>query len=166
MERAAAGTLITVYTLISLVFRIPMGILGDILRKGYVVALSVVLQTAGLFVFWLMGAQTPFWMFLLFGLSYGVGIAGIMSLRGPILAEYFGNRKLGSILGLTSIFVTISGVAAAPLAGWVWDTHHDYKPFWLGGVIFGVIALIAILTIPSPIRRAEPDIKIPAVIQR
>ena len=157
MTRAAAATLITVYTTFGLVARIPMGMLGDIFRKSYVVALSVSLQTIGLLVFWLMNAATPFWMIVIFGLSYGIGLAGVMSLRGPILSEYFGNRSLGSILGLTSIFITISGVASTPIAGWVWDTRHDYKPFWLAGVIFGVIALIAILTIPSAVKHAKAE---------
>jgi MFS family permease len=163
MERVAAAGVITIYTTLSLVFRIPMGLLGDILRKGYVVALSVGLQTIGLLVFWLMGAQTPFWLMVVFGLTYGIGIAGIMALRAPILAEYFGNRNLGSILGLSSVFVTISGIAAAPLAGWVWDTQHDYKPFWLAGVFFGVIALVAILTIPQPAKRKATAVDSPAV---
>jgi MFS family permease len=158
MERSTAATVITVYTSLSLVFRIPMGLLGDIMRKGHVVAISVGLETAGLVVFWLMGASTPFWLILLFGLTYGIGIAGIMPLRAPVLAEYFGNRNLGSILGLTSAVITISAVASTPLAGWVWDTYHDYKPFWMAGIILGILALVAILTIPSPPKRGKPEL--------
>jgi MFS family permease len=150
MERATAASVITIYTVLSLIFRIPMGLLGDVIRKGQVVAISVALQTIGLFVFWLMGDHTPFWLMILFGLSYGVGIAGIMALRGPVLTEYFGNRSLGTILGFTSIFVTVAAIASSPIAGWVWDTQHSYKPFWFGGIIFGIIALVAILTIPKP----------------
>jgi OFA family oxalate/formate antiporter-like MFS transporter len=161
-ERTLAAGLMTVYTTISLIFRIPFGYLGDRLRKSNVVALSVAFQTAGLLIFSLMGIDTPFWMITVFAIAYGIGIAGIMSLRVPILVEYFGNRNLGSILGLTSLFVTVSGVVAPPLAGWVWDNYHDYKPFWLGGVVFGVIALIAILTIPLPPGRTKPVFNIPS----
>ena len=92
---------------------------------------------------------------VLFGLTYGVGIAGIMALRWPLLTEYFGNRSLGAILGVTSIFVTVSAIASAPLAGWVWDHYQTYKPFWFGGIIFGIIALIAILTIHHQRRHVD-----------
>lgn len=166
MATATANALIMIYSTLSLVFRIPMGILGDIFRKSHVVALSVGLQTAGLLVFWLMGAYTPFWLVILFGLTYGVGLAGVMSLRAPILAEYFGIRNLGSILGLTSVFITISAVTAAPLAGWVWDTYQDYKPFWFAGVIWGIVALIAILTIPSPAKSAIPAVNAESAVDQ
>ena len=155
MDRAMAATVITLYTALSLIFRIPMGLLGDIFRKSYMVALSIGLETFGLVMFWLMGPQTPFWLIILFALGYGVGIAGVMPLRAPIMAEYFGNRNLGAMLGLSSIFITIASIAASPLAGWVWDTQHDFKPFWLAGIVFGAISLAAILTMPPARRPAQ-----------
>ncbi len=155
MARAAAATVIIAYNTASLLSRMPMGFLSDIFRRSYVVAISVGLQTIGLLIFWLMDGRSPFWLIIAFGITYGVGIAGIMALRVPILTDYFGRKNFGTIFGLTSIFITIAGVVSPTLAGWVYDTRHDYKPFWLVGVAFGILALIAILTIPPATKRVK-----------
>jgi MFS family permease len=148
MERSAASRVVMLYTLVSLFTRIPMGMLSDIFRKSYVLALSVALQGAGMFVFWLIGGQSPFWLILLFAVLYGVGVSGMMPLRAPILQEYFGVKNFGAIFGVTSIFITVASVVSQPLAGWLYDMHHDYKVWWLIVVGLGVLALIAALTIP------------------
>ncbi len=148
MDRATASRVVMLYTLASLFTRIPLGMLSDIFKKSYTVALSVALQSAGLFVFWLIGSTSPFWLILLFAITYGVGLSGVMALRAPILAEYFGTRNFGTIFGLTSVFVTLASVVSPPLAGLIYDTYHNYKAWWLVLVAFGVLALIAILTIP------------------
>ncbi|MFC1943812.1 MFS transporter [Chloroflexota bacterium] len=155
MMRTTATTIIMAYTVFSLISRIPIGFLSDIFRKSYVVALSVGLQTIGLLSFWLMVEPIPFWLVAIFAVSYGVGIAGVLALRGPIIADYFGRKNFGAILGLTSIFATAAGVVSTPLAGWIWDTQHSYKVFWLAGVAFGLAALVSILTIPPSIRRVK-----------
>jgi MFS family permease len=155
MERSAASRVVMLYTLVSLFTRIPMGMLSDIFRKSYVLALSVALQGAGMFVFWLIGGQSPFWVILLFAVLYGVGVSGMMPLRAPILQEYFGVKNFGAIFGVTSIFITVASVVSQPLAGWLYDMHHDYKVWWLIVVGLGVLALIAALTIPRGRNRTE-----------
>jgi MFS family permease len=156
MDRGTASTVVMLYTLVSLAGRIPLGMLSDIFRKSYVIALSVALQGVGLFLFWLIGGTSPFWFILLFAIVYGFGLSGVMALRAPVLAEYFGTKNFGTIFGLTSIFISVASVVSPPLAGWTYDTHHDYKVWWLALVAFGVLALIAILTIPRAQKRAEP----------
>ncbi len=156
MSRSTASTVVMLYTLVSLFTRMPMGMLSDIFRKSYMMAVSVALQGAGLFVFWLIGSTSPFWLILLFAIVYGVGLSGILALRVPVLQEYFGIKNFGSIFGLTSIFITVATVLFQPSAGWVYDTYHDYKVWWLAMVAFGVLALIAILTMPAAKKRTEP----------
>jgi OFA family oxalate/formate antiporter-like MFS transporter len=155
MQRSAAGTVVMLYTLVSLFTRIPMGMLSDVVRKSYVIALSVALQGTGLFLFWLIGGTSPFWLILLFAIIYGFGLSGVMALRAPILAEYFGTRNFGAIFGVTSIFITVATVISQPLAGWVYDTYHGYKIWWLVVVGLGVLALASILTIPAAKRKRE-----------
>ena len=156
MTRAAAATVTSLFTLVSLFVRIPFGILSDRIRKSYCVALSVGFQTIGAFIFWLLSGSSPFWMVLAFAITYGVGLSGIMVLRPSILSEYFGTKNFGTIFALEGIFITIAGIASQPLAGWVFDTYHTYKPLWIGYFIFGVVALVVILTIPAAKKRAAP----------
>ncbi len=156
MDRATASMVVTLYTVVSLFTRIPMGMLCDVFRKSYVVALSVAFQATGVFVFGLIGGTSPFWLILLFAITYGVGLSGVMTLRGPILQEYFGTKNFGTIFGLTSVFITVASVVSPPLAGWVYDTYHDYKVWWLALAALGVVALVSILTIPPALKRTKP----------
>ncbi len=150
MDRPTASRVIMLYMLATLFTRLPIGMLSDIFRKSYIVAFSITLQTAGVFLFWLMDGTKPFWFILVFAIIYGIGLGGVNPLRVPIQREYFGTRHFGSIFGLFSIFTTVATVVSPPLAGWLYDTYHNYKIWWLALIGLGILALIAILTIPRP----------------
>lgn len=161
MDRRTAGVVVSVFTFVSLFGRIPLGMLSDVFRKSYVVSLSIALQGTGIFLFWLTGlyvGNSPVWLMLLFAIAYGLGVGGVPTLRAPILKEYFGVKNFASIFGLTSIFMSIGMVGAPPLAGWIYDTYHDYRIWWVALASFGLLALIAMLTAPRPPRIVEPEV--------
>ncbi|MCR4394079.1 MAG: MFS transporter [Dehalococcoidales bacterium] len=149
-SRANASLVVTVFTIISVCARMPVGMLADIFQKKYVIALAIALLGTGLFLFWVITAGSPFWLIVLFAACYGIGISGIMPLRMPFMVEYFGSRKIGTIFGLTSIFSTLAGVTAVPLAGLYFDHYHTYKPIWLFLVCFAVVASLLMLAMPQP----------------
>jgi OFA family oxalate/formate antiporter-like MFS transporter len=154
ISRSAAGFVFLLFTVISLAGRFSMGILTDIFPKKHVQAVTIASLGLGLFIFWVIDAQSPYWITVLFALTYGIGIAGIMPLRIPLLAEYFGTRNIGAIFGITGIASTIAGVAAAPLAGHIFDVYHDYRPAIIFLAGFSLLALVLMLTIPAPARSA------------
>jgi sugar phosphate permease len=156
MGRATASTVVSLYTLVSLFGRIPLGMLSDIFRKSYVVALSIVLQLVGLFLYWRLGGTSPFWSILLFAIPYGLGVSGAAPLRAPILTEYYGSKNFGAIYGITSIFIGIANVLSPLLAGWIYDRYNDYKIWWLSLLLLGIAAAIAIFTIPPAKKRTSP----------
>ncbi len=153
INRTTASTVVSLYTLVSLFARMPMGMLSDVFRKSHMIAFSIALQGVGFFLFWLIGGTSAFWLILLFGIIYGLGLGGAGPLRAPVLAEYFGTKNFGTIFGLSSIFMTVASVASPLLAGWIYDTYHDFKYYWLGLAVFNVLVLIMILTIPAAGKR-------------
>jgi sugar phosphate permease len=155
ISRNDGSLIISLFTIVSLCGRIPMGLLSDIIRKKYVMTVTLGLLGIGLFLLWLITDTTPFWMTVLFAICYGLGISGIMPLRAPVMVEYFGNRNIGAILGITSIFVTIAGVTAVPLTGRIFDSYHTYKPMWIALVVFAAVAVILMLAIPAPGRKDQ-----------
>lgn len=155
-DRETGGIVVMLYTLVSLAFRIPIGMLSDRFRKSFVIAFTVGLMGVGVGLLWLLDEHSPFWLVVLFAVTYGLGISGITPLRPPIIAEYFGTRNFGTIFGLSSIFNTVAMVAAAPLAGWVFDTYGDYKSVLLVLAGFSVLGMILMLTIPVAPIRANP----------
>lgn len=151
MERSSAGMVVMLVPLVSLPVRIPYGLLADMFQTKYVMAISTVLISIGLFIFWLLDDGSPFWLVLLFAIAFGCGMGGFMPLRPPLLREYFGTRNFGTIFGLTSIFTTIGIISSPPLAGWVYDTLGVYDPVWLvlGGLAMAGAIIIAVMPSPS-----------------
>lgn len=157
LTRKTAGSTIMLYTFFSLFGRVPFGMLADIFRKSYVMALSIVLQIIGLIFYDQMNGASPLWLILLFAIPYGFGVSGVMPLRAPILAEYFGLKNFGTIFGLTSVFIAAGNIVSPPLAGWIFDTTHSYKAWWGALVALGVMALVAVLTMPQVQERRETE---------
>ncbi len=155
ISRTTAGTVVSLYTLVSVFTRMPMGYLSDLFRTKNVIAMSVGLQGAGLILFWLITGTSPSWLIPLFGVVYGLGLGGASPLRAAVVAEYFGTKKFGTIFGLSSVFMTVGSVAFPPLVGWVYDTYHDYRTWWMVVIIANLLSIIAILTIPAAKKSVE-----------
>jgi len=156
-DRETGGIVIMLYTLVSLAFRIPIGMLADRFRKSFMIAFTVGLMGIGVGLLWLFNEHSPFWLIVLFAVTYGLGVSGMNPLKPPIIAEYFGIRNFGTIFGLSSIFNTVAMVATAPLAGWVIDTYGDYKSVLLviaGLAVMGVILMLIIPVAPIKVNPA------------
>lgn len=147
VERSTASMITMFIPLVSLTARIPFGWLADIFPNKYLIATSACLTSAGLFLFWLIDGNS-FVLIYAFVAVFGLGLAG-MSIRTPLVREYFGTKNFGTIYGLIAVFGMIGLLVYPPVAGWVYDSFGTYKPIWLvfgGGSIIGVILA---LTTPS-----------------
>jgi sugar phosphate permease len=144
IERSSAAIAVTVFSIITIVSRIVYGFLADIFNKKNVIALSMLLTAIGLVMFQLLDGSS-FAMVILFAVVYGIGAAGAMPLRTPIIREYFGVRKFGTIFGMLAFFLTIGSAAGAPLAGWVYDTRGVYDPIWYIYAGINVVGILLIL---------------------
>jgi sugar phosphate permease len=151
VERAT-GSLIAMFILIvSVPSRFTFGWLSDIFKKNHIAAASMVLTSVGLFLFSIFNG-TSFAFIVGFIIIYGFGVGGQVTLMPPIIREYFGSKKFGTIFGLGGIFVTIGAVSTPPLAGWVFDTRGIYDPIWLVFSCACMLGAIIMLTIPRAFR--------------
>jgi OFA family oxalate/formate antiporter-like MFS transporter len=57
------------------------------------------------------------------------------------MADYFGTRNFGTIMGLSGMVSMVGGLISPVLAGWVFDTTGSYQIAW---TIFAFITLPAI----------------------
>ena len=81
-----------------------------------------------------------------FALCWGLGFGSSIPLRLAIIADYFGRKNFGTIIGLTSTITAISGAAGPILVGLTFDLTGNYRlPFFL----LGISVLIAIPLIIS-----------------
>ncbi len=127
--------------------RIGMGSAGD--RIGNKLAFIIIFILASVALFWLQVAQ-ELWMLYLFAVVFGFAYGGQAALMSPIIAELFGLRAHGAVLGML-LFVTLIGGALGPLVtGRIFDvTDSYYLAFSIcaGLMVIGLI-LVSLLKPP------------------
>jgi MFS family permease len=88
---------------------------------------------------WLQIAQRP-WMLYLFAVVYGLAHGCFFTAISPLVAEFFGIRFHGTLIGIVVCFGTTGGAIGPLLAGHLFDISGSYGPtFW----IITVMATIA-----------------------
>jgi sugar phosphate permease len=155
IERSTASMVAMFLPIISIPSLLLFGWLSDIYRRTYIIATTMLLSSVGLFLLSIIDGSS-FSLIAGFIIVYGAGFGAQLSLRPPIIREYFGSKKFGSIFGLGSIFITIGAISTPPLAGWVFDTRDVYDPIWL--VLSGVcmLGVILIFTLPRASKKSKP----------
>ena len=152
IERSSAGMVAMLVPLVSLAVRIPYGMLADVFRKNYVMALAITLLGVGVLIFGFVGGSA-FGLVLLGAIALGLGIGGLAALRPPLIREYFGARNFATIFGLNSVFTTVGMVAAPPLAGWVYDASGVYGPAWLILGALAMVGAVVMFTLPPATKK-------------
>ena len=145
IERENAAIAVTTFSIVTVAARLLYGVFADIYRKKYVLSVSMLVTSAGLLFFQSLDGSS-FAMVVVFAVVYGIGAAGSMPLRTPIIREYFGVKKFGTIFGILALFLTVGTAAGAPFAGWIYDTRGEYYPVWLIYAGLSALGMILILT--------------------
>ena len=148
ISAAAAATIISVIGVCSIISKISMGSAVDRLGgKRIIVTVSALVSLSFL---WLLSAN-ELWMLYLFAVVFAFGYGGFSAVQSPLVAELFGLRAHGAILGM-SLFGNFVGGAAAPLmAGRIFDVSGSYFWAFAACVIVGIVSLIATLLL-KPVR--------------
>jgi len=127
---------------VSIVGRLVMGNLGD--RIGNRMAMVICYATLALSLFWLQLADEA-WMLYLFGAMYGFAHGAFFALISPMVAELFGLRAQGAILGIVILSGTWGGASGPLLAGKMFDMTGSYLPAYLICAFLAVMALVFML---------------------
>lgn len=151
MERETAALAVTIFSFVTIGGRLLYGVLADIFMKKYVMASALFLTAIGLALFHILSGDN-FFMVVVFAVIYGLGAAGNMPLRTPLLRDYFGVKKFGTIFGVNAVFMTVGVAVGAPLAGYISDMNADgsYSPIWLVYAGLVLVSMVLMLIIPKP----------------
>ncbi|MFC1893906.1 MFS transporter [Chloroflexota bacterium] len=120
---------------ISIIGRIVVGGAADRIgnRQTFIIALILIVVS----LFWLVLA-TDVWMLYLFVAVFGIP-RGAGALVSPLVAELFGLRSHGMILGVVALGYTFGSALGPFLTGHIFDVSGSYR------LAFTVCAAIAIL---------------------
>jgi len=123
----------------SIAGKIITGSAGD--RIGNKTAITIGFVLLSVILFWLQLAEMV-WMLYLFAVVFGFAYGSVLSPQSPLIAELFGLRSHGAILGVIFFSATIGGAIGPILAGHIFDITSSYQ---LAFLICGAVAIMAII---------------------
>jgi MFS family permease len=139
---AQAATIIVAVGGLSVVGRISMGLTGDKIGNKSVMIICFAVMTAALS--WLLIAK-ELWMLIIFASAFGFAYGGLVAAQAPIVADLFGIRSHGEIMGVIVSIVTIGAAIGPILAGAIFDATKSYIPAFIVCIGFGIIGVILTL---------------------
>jgi len=150
-EGAAAAT-VTAMTLLSLLGRLGLGQLADVMDKRKVLAISLGITALSLLLF--ATVREP-WQMLYALPVFALGFGGVIPVRPAFQAEYFGMRAFGAIQGLISTIATLGALLGPVFAGWMYDMTESYRIAFVVLSAGSFLAMPLVLSIRSPIPARE-----------
>jgi len=143
---ASAANIMAIIGGLSIVGRITVGSIAD--RFGTKRALIISLAVLALTLYWLATAK-EMWAIYLFAVVFGLAYGGLVPLSSPMVAELFGLRSHGVILGIITFCATIGGAVGPVVAGYIFDIRESYQlAFVVSGTVAAAVAILALLLRP------------------
>jgi cyanate permease len=154
MSREVGGLVILGVSLFSVIGRLLSGFMGDFLDKRKIIAVSFVAQFIGTMIF---AYSTEIWHLLLFVVFWGFGFGASIPVRFAMIADMFGRRHYGAVMGTLMTVSTGFSVVGPVFVGWMFDLRGNYRdPFAIiAGFVLLSIPLILTLRPPKQVRAAQ-----------
>lgn len=121
---STAATILSLTGGIQSVGGIVMGFMADRIGSKRVILICFILVSLSLF--WLIPATTVI-AFFIFAIFYSFGIGGGTAMESTIVAELFGLKAHGLILGVISFAFTVGAAAGPLITGYLYDLDGNYR---------------------------------------
>jgi MFS family permease len=139
IPRTSAATMFIVLGGASICARIFLGSLADRIGNRSIVIVSFILLT--MTMLWLFIAK-EMWAFYVFAAVFGIGWGGMVASQSPIVADLFGMRSHGIILGVIVSTITFGSAIGPVIAGAIYDHSSSYNAAFIICVVFAVLGII------------------------
>jgi len=142
-----AVSILTAIGGVGIIGRIGLGSTADrIGKKLTLIAVFVLMLVAFI---WLIPAKET-WMLFLFAVVFGFAFGGGDALLSPLVAELFGLKSHGVILGIVAFLSTVGGAIGPLLAGYIFDMTSSYQiSFSLSAGLSAIGLMLVFLLKPS-----------------
>ena len=80
----------------------------------------------------------------------GIGFGASIPVRFAMLADFFGRRHFGTIMGVMMTFSTVFGVVGPIFVGWMVDVRGSYREPYVILTLALLASIPLILTLKSP----------------
>ena len=119
--------------------RISMGSLADRIGNRTIVTGSFILLVIALLCLFI---AREMWMFYIFAALFGSGWGGMVASQSPIVADLFGMRSHGVILGMIVSTITFGSAVGPVIAGAIYDVSSSYTVAFIICVVFAFMGII------------------------
>ncbi len=117
--------------------RFFLGGLADRMGRPF----SLMAMVAGMALAFLVWAfSTTFWPLAVFAFMFGVFYGGWVALLPAVVADYFGGRNVGGMIGILSTGIAVGTLIGPSAAGFAFDVSHSYTLPILASVCSYIIA--------------------------
>lgn len=147
------------FALLYTVVGIPLARYADAAHRVWIMTVCVALWSlmtvaCGLATEITIGSVTigAFWVLLMCRVGVGIGEAGCTPPANSLIADYFAPRDRAQALGVYAMGVTLGGMFANLIGGWVTDAFDWRTAFFVVGLPGLLIALVFKLTVKEPPR--------------
>ncbi len=133
----------------SIVGRLIMGITADRIgsKRALLVCFAILIAAFS----WLLLIES-LWALFLFALVYGFCHGGFYVLTSTTVADFFGTRSHGLILGIVIFSGSVGGALGPVVTGGIFDTIGSYQAAFLLLLSLAIAGFIMILSAKSPER--------------
>ena len=100
------------------------------------------------FLVWAMSAS--FWPLAAFAFAFGLFYGGWVALVPAVVADYFGARNLGTLIGVISMCIAFGTLIGPSVAGFAFDLNHSYTLPIVASIVAYVIAAVILARASRP----------------
>lgn len=136
---SSAANILATSAGVSIIGRVLLGNIGDKFGNRRVLVIAVILLEAALL---LLMPVTEEWGLYLFAIIFGLAYGSIAALQSPLIAELFGLRAHGLILGVVNFGYCIGAAVGPFVVGYIFDLTDSYR---LAFLLCAAIAVIGII---------------------
>ena len=156
MSLEAAGGIVAYMMGMSIVGRLSGGFLADRINKRALLAACMLGHTAGLLS---LAYATNLVHLIMYGTFHGLAWGARAPTQQSIRADYFGRTSFATIVGFSSVVITVTSITAPIFAGWLADIRGNYRlPFTILALLTGLGSIFFLFARRPAPRRAPPGV--------
>ncbi len=148
----AAGLTLLLVSIINVMGRFLLGFLADVVDKRVVLAVTYLLMGLGTIA---LATVHQWWQIAIFLALYPAGHGGTVPVRMALLADYYGRKSYGTLIGVISTLTAVFGVIGPVFTGFMFDITQSYR------LAFVVIGLLVLIAVPMTLIVKQPQIGAP-----
>ena len=147
ISAVAAANILAIIGIMGSVGRIANGSAADRIGNKRAIIIAFIMLLLG---FILLEFAQGLWTFYLSALIFGFGYGGLVVMYSPTVAELFGLKAHGAIVGMIFFSITLGGASGPLVVGRIFDVTGSYQMAFIAVTIVGAIGLSLATLIRQP----------------